>query len=514
MIPVLSAEQMRAFDRRASEERAVPSSILMENAGRGAAELIWRELVRRGAGRNVVVVCGAGNNGGDGFVVARRLLVLGADVATLLAVPADKLKGDALLNYRALVGVGGTVTELEIAHERLAEALERADVAVDALLGTGLDREVSPALAAVINELNRASCPKIALDLPSGLSADTGQPLGAAVEADVTITFAFPKLGLCTPQGAHYAGRVEVCDIGVPGDAGALNAGVQLLELPDIAALLEPRRVTLHKSSAGRVLIVAGSPGKLGAALLSARGAQRGGAGLVTIVSSPLASDALDQRVLEAMTERVRAEHPEELTELCLRADAVVVGPGLGLDQQGRSLTDAAVFGSQATKIVDADAITHFAGRGAELCRASNVVLTPHAGELGRLLGVSAEAVEQDRFSAVTRAVELTGAVVVLKGRFSIIGSPSGALRINPTGNPAMASGGSGDVLSGVIAAQACHLPAFEAAQAGVFVHGSAADEWAHRHSTDRGLLSHEIADLVPARLGACLAVRRGALPV
>ena len=508
MLPVLSAQQVRAFDRYASDALGVPSLELMENAGRGAADGILRLLSESGEpAPRVVVVAGAGNNGGDGFVVARRL-ISGASVRvkTFLALPAAKLSGDALTNYQALIDAGATVTELSDDTTELEAALAAAQLVVDALFGTGLDRDVTGFPARVIALINAAPGRKVALDLPSGVHADSGRVLGVAVQADYTFTFAHPKLGLCTPRGSGYAGRVEVCDIVEPTDPSATGISAAIVEPSDISRLLLPRQNTAHKSSAGRVLVVAGSPGKLGAALLSARGAQRAGAGLVTIATAPAVADALDHRVLEVMTARIDSASPEAtLQKLLGPSNAAVVGPGLGLDAAARRVVDAVVFGYDGPKLVDADAISHFAGRAAELSRAKNVVLTPHAGELGRLLDMPYEDVENDRFAAVARAVELTGAVVLLKGRFSIIGAPGAMPLLNPTGGPVLATGGSGDVLSGMIAALACELPPRTAAFVGAYLHGAAADAWAKSHRADRGLLAHEIADGLPSVLGDLL---------
>lgn len=510
MLPVLSAQQMRAFDRRASDVLGVPSLKLMENAGRGASEGILRLLSASAkTSPRVVVVAGAGNNGGDGFVVARRLAAAGVRVETCLALPAEQLSGDALTNYRALVEAGVTIIQLADDVAPLRAALAAADWVVDALFGTGLSRDITGFLADVIAVVNDAPGCKLALDLPSGLHADSGRVLGTCVRAQHTFTFAHPKLGLCTPRGAAFAGQVEVCDIVEPNEPSATGISAELIEASDIARLLAPRSTTLHKSSAGRVLVVAGSPGKLGAALLSAHGAQRAGAGLVTIATSPSAADALDQRVLEVMTARIDQASPEAaLQKLLAPCNAVVVGPGLGLDAAARRVVDAVVFGYDGPKVVDADALSLFAGRGAELSRASRVILTPHAGELGRLLGMPHEEVENDRFAAVARAVELTSAVVLLKGRFSIIGAPGSLPRLNPTGGPVLATGGSGDVLSGIIAALACELLPAQAAFVGAYVHGAAGDAWAKSRAADRGLLAHELADQLPQILGALVTAR------
>ncbi|MDF3066789.1 MAG: hypothetical protein K0R38_2390 [Polyangiaceae bacterium] len=506
MLPVLSAQQMRAFDRHATEVHGVPSLELMENAGRGATEGIQRlPVVSQSKSAIVVVLAGGGNNGGDGFVVARRLLGAGIKAKTLLAVPAEKLTGDALTNYRALVDAGAKVTELNEDVAPLAAALASANVVVDALFGTGLTREVSGFFAQVVGAIDAAECCKVSLDMPSGIEADTGRVLGVAVQADHTFTFAHHKLGLCTPVGSAHAGRVEVCPILESQDPSATGVSASLVERADVLRLLPVRGSTVHKSSAGRVLVVAGSPGKLGAALLSAHGAQRGGAGLVTIATAPAAADALDMRVLEAMTARLDSD--DALKGALQRCDVAVVGPGLGLDAAARRFVDGVVFGHEGPKVVDADGISHFAGRAEELRKAKGVVLTPHAGELGRLLGVPYQQVEEDRFGAVARAVALTGAVVLLKGRFSIVAAPGALPVVNPTGGPVLATGGSGDVLSGIIAALCCELPTREAAYAGAYLHGAAADAWAKSRGADRGLLAHEIADALPQALGELRSV-------
>jgi len=504
MLPVLSAQQMRAFDRHAEEALGVPSIELMENAGRGAAEAILRLLPEAaGEASRVIVVAGAGNNGGDGFVVARRLLSAKVPVETFVALPVAKLSPDARTNYDALIEAGASVVELDGDSAPLAKALEGAALLVDALFGTGLDRDITGFVAEVVEIMNRAKARKVALDLPSGLHSDTGRVLGCCVRADHTVTFAHPKLGLCTPRGSAYAGVVEVCDIAQPTDPRPTGLSAQIVEAFDVAQRLPARQSTLHKSSAGRVLVVAGSPGKLGAALLSAHGAARAGAGLVTIATSPAAADALDHRVLEAMTARIDPRSPAaSLEPLLRRCDAVVVGPGLGLDDAARELVDAIVFGFEGPKVIDADAISHFKARAAELSRAKAAVLTPHAGELGRLLGVDYELVEDDRFGSVARAVELTGAVVLLKGRYSIVGAPGAVPLLSPTGGPVLATGGSGDVLSGIIAALACDLEPRDAAFAGAYLHGAAADVWSEARGADRGLLAHEIGDELPRALG------------
>lgn len=514
MIPLLSREQIRAFDRCAIEECGVPSLVLMENAGRGAAEIVAQRAADRGG--PVRIVCGPGNNGGDGFVVARRLLSIGKPVSVLLASSHDRLSGDARANYNAWVGLGGPTVPVSETNGRLAEELGGAGVVVDALLGTGLDREVTGFFASVIDAINRASGRRIALDIPSGLDANTGRPLGVAVRADETVTFAEHKLGLWTSTGAEYAGRIIRVDIGVPSDlVGRVGSSARLLERSDVASWLLPRAVSTHKGSAGRVAVVAGSPGKTGAALLSARGALRSGAGLVTVCTFPEAAVALDARVLEEMTHRIDPANVEtSLDEALGSADSVVVGPGLGLGPDARRAVEHVVFASGVTKVVDADALTLLAGRLGDLrSAAGRIVLTPHPGEMARLLGSTTAEVEADRFAAVARAVSLSGAVVLLKGARTLVGAPGVQTVANPSGTPALATAGSGDVLAGVVAALTVGLEPFHAACAAAYTHGMSGEQWASARGQDRGLLAHEIADGVPAVL-AGLAAERSALPV
>lgn len=507
MIPVLSRAEMRAFDAHASNACQVPSLLLMENAGRGAAEVIARELgLAAGSGARVAIVCGAGNNGGDGFVVARRLLTLGASPHVYLLVKAEGLTGDARANHLAFVGLGGNVTELGPNDLRvLGSALESARAVVDAVFGTGLSREITGFLRYAIEFMNGARCPIFALDVPSGIDADTGAVLGVAVRAKTTITFAHAKLGLLTPSGLEHAGHLETVDIGVP-DTGLERIGYSaaIVEAADVLSALAVRSVTTHKGSAGRVTVIAGSPGHIGAALLVARAAMRAGAGLVTLAALPETSALLDQRVLEVMTARIDPSNIEgSLDALLERADSIAIGPGLGLDDTARRIVDHVVLRVAKTKIVDADAITHFAGRAQELRGApGEIVLTPHSGEIARLVGGTAEAVEADRFGTLARAVALTGCVVLLKGYRTLIGAPDERVAINATGTGVLATGGSGDVLTGITTAFGALLDVRRAAYAAAYVHGIAGERRSG-HGVDRGVLAHEIADEVPYALGA-----------
>jgi ADP-dependent NAD(P)H-hydrate dehydratase / NAD(P)H-hydrate epimerase len=502
VIPVLSRAEARALDRAASERGGVPSWELMENAGRGAAEAI---LVEHSTAKRFTVLAGRGNNGGDGYVVARYLAAAGRRVRVFATADPAAATGDAGTNLERLRSGGGTVESLaEGSLGVLEEALGTTDLVVDALYGIGLTRELQGLDRAVVECLNASSVPVVALDLPSGLDADRGVPLGVAVHARTTLTFAHDKRGLCTPVGSHHAGRVRVIDIGIPSELSRQTPfGSGMLEASDAASAFVARTSLSHKGSSGRVLVVAGSPGKVGAALLVAHAALRTGAGLVTIATHPDAAAAVEARVLEAMTVRVdRADPESSLAELLEHADAVVVGPGLGFDAVATRLVSHLTSRFEGKVVVDADALAAFSGKAHELARSpGRLVLTPHPGEMARLLGSSVADVEEDRFGAVARAVELTKATVLLKGAPTLIGAPGEPIAVCPTGHPVLATGGSGDVLSGCVGALLVGSDPFRAACAAAFVHGRAAAGLALRRGVDRGVLAHEIADEVPVTI-------------
>lgn len=509
MIPVLSRAQMRAFDKHAIEVCRVPSLVLMENAGRGAADVIERELLGgRADGKRVAIVCGTGNNGGDGFVVGRHLIARGARVEAWLAGEATKMTVDCRQNYDAFVGLGGRVDALApAALDPFRVSLAGSDVVVDALFGTGLDRPINELFAGIVTFINDARVRKVALDVPSGMNADTGGAMGTSVRADVTVSFAHLKLGHVTGQGAHLSGAVHVVDIGVPPSLRAEHSAT-LAEARDVRALFRPRPVDTHKYRAGHVAVLAGSRGKIGAALMSAHGALRGGAGAATIVTWPDAATALESRVVEVMTARIGngGVLAGEIDALLANKRAVVMGPGFGTDEAARAAVSHVLGSYSGPMVVDADALAVHANALEEFAVASGrAILTPHAGELARLLGMTSEDVESDRFGAARAAASRARAVVVLKGPYTVVAAPDGRLVVNPTGNPALATAGSGDVLAGLMGALACALPPFEAAWCAAYLHGAAGDAWKAKNG-DRGLLASSIADEVPAVLRDLLA--------
>jgi NAD(P)H-hydrate epimerase len=508
--PVLSRAEVRELDRRATAEAQVPSLELMERAGHGATELL---VTRFPGARAVVVVCGAGNNGGDGFVVARKLRAHGKIAQVFLLGEVARLRGDALTNARALTDAGGSFSCVsEDALPELERALAAADLVVDALFGTGLDRDLVGLPRAAVERMNAVSAPKLALDLPSGIDADTGVPHALAVRATVTATFAEAKRGLFTPSGSEHAGEVRVVSLEIPPElAERVGYTAFALDAGDIAPAIPRRGPASHKGTSGRVLILAGSPGTVGAGLLVAEGALRTGAGLVTLAGQPTTAAIYENRVLEAMTARLDPSEPEaSLAPLLARADVVALGPGLGLDAFARRVVEHVALRWPGLVVLDADALTCFEGRPEALAAAQGQrLLTPHPGELGRLLGTSAAGIEADRFGAVERAAARTGQTVLLKGAFTLVAAPGERVAVNPTGHPLLATGGAGDVLCGVLAALLVRSTPYRAACAGAYLHGLAASELARERRVDRGVLAHEVAAQVPVALARVLADAR-----
>ena len=516
MIPVATAEEMRRADRRATERYGVPSLLLMENAGRGAADALERALgpVR---GRRVAVVCGKGNNGGDGFVVARHLLGRGGRVSAWLVGRADDVRGDARVNLEALRRAGEPVTEApapaEAAFGRLRAALAEADVVVDAVLGTGVRGPATGAIAAAIEAINAAGSagrPVCALDLPSGLPSDGEAPAGPVVRAQVTVTFGLPKLGLVLPAGAAHAGRIEIADLGIP--RAWLEEGIPtaLLEAADVRASLPLRPTEAHKGSYGHLLVVAGSVGRTGAAVLACLGALRAGTGLVTCATPASQQPVVAAQLPEPMTEplpetaarTISTKAVERVVELLGRMDALALGPGIGLDPETRAAVEVLVRDVERPMVVDADALTALAGKPA-LCRAAPAprLLTPHPGEAARLLGCTIAEVQADRIASARRLAAESGAIVALKGARTVVADPDGRVTLNPTGNPGMATGGTGDVLTGVAGGLLAQgVASGVALGTAVYLHGLAGDLAAAARG-QAGLVAGDVAESLPSAI-------------
>lgn len=501
--PLVGAAGMRALDRHTIETIGVPAELLMESAGRAVAEAAL-ELRPRGAAVDVLV--GPGSNGGDGLVAARHLQLLGVAVRALCVGDPAALRGEAGANAARARAAG-------VALQSFALELAPAALLVDAIFGTGLARPVEGVAARAIDWIEAARARGslvLAVDLPSGLDADTGQPLGRAVCADATLTLGLPKLGLAQEPGRSLAGRVRVARIGIADSAPGLRAEAELWTRAGAGRRLPPRPRAGHKGSFGHVLVVAGSVGKTGAAALAAAGAGRVGAGLVTVACPAGLNDVMEGLCTEAMTapvpdtkERCFAAGAEDaLLGLAETRDVVALGPGIGTHPETVSLVRALAARLERPLVLDADGLNALGNAvGVLKARSAPSILTPHPGEAGRLLGISTQEVNRDRVGAARRLAESSGGVVLLKGAASVIAAPDGRVVLNPTGGPALATGGTGDVLTGVVVGLLAQgLDARDAAALGAFVHGLAADRLAARRG-GAGLLAGDVAAELPATL-------------
>jgi len=568
MWPLVSAEQMRALDADTIQCLGIPGAVLMENAGRGVVSALWA-LQHQGAldlyGNQVVVIAGPGNNGGDGMVVARYLHSHGVAVRVCLCADRERVRGDALLHMEAaersgttVVAYGGEAGASQVA--ALLQRLGRADVIVDALFGTGLKRAVDGPLSHVILAMNRSPACKVAVDLPSGLDADCGVPPGtggepaqnpAIVRADYTMTLGQPKLGLCGAPGFTYAGTIFVIDIGIPESLCARHGvRARLLDERCMLRLGQPRNPLGHKGSHGHLLVIAGSRGKSGAALMCTRAALRTGVGLCTLAApAELLDGALGGQLVEAMSHPYALEGAsgivvpsqlEQLLQASAGKHALAIGPGLPTGPGMKQALLGLLERSSAPMVLDADALNLLASELPALHAAAEagqrMILTPHPGEAARLLGQSIAQIQADRTSSARRLCQQSGAVVVLKGARTVIAAPdaglpvlsagensdhesaaapppasgSGPLSISPTGNAGMGSGGMGDVLTGMIGALlAAGWPAYEAACAGVYWHGLAGDLLQAQRAPGSILLAGDVIDaLDAARQHALQAVK------
>ncbi|MDO3379129.1 NAD(P)H-hydrate dehydratase [Geoalkalibacter halelectricus] len=507
---VLSAQQMREVDRRTIEDIGIPGAVLMENAGRGAAARIAARYADVFPGP-VLVLAGKGNNGGDGFVIARCLLEQGWQVSTLALAERSAYSGDAALNLEVLLrlsdAVGFACDETQLGSALAAGGNPR--LVVDALFGTGLSSAVRGHFAAAIAWLNAQSAAVVAVDIPSGVHADNGCVLGCAVQASLTLTFARPKIGHLVYPGAGLVGALEVVEIGIP--AALVEAcRPHNLWVDDEAArrLLPPRPAGGHKGTFGHLLVMGGSTGKSGAAALAADGAVRGGAGLVTLGCPAQLHDILEIKLTEPMTVPLpqvdgglSLQALESLLALSQDKQALALGPGLGQGEETGALVRRLVRDCPLPQVIDADGLNALAGH-LEIFSArepGTTVLTPHPGEMARLAGVAVADVQQDRVAFARAFAEAHGVVLVLKGARSLTATPDGRLYINASGNPGMASGGMGDVLTGLIGAfLAQGVEAGAAAALAVYLHGRAADRLALRLG-NAGLAATDLLREIPA---------------
>ena len=501
----LTAAQMRELDRRTIEELGLPGMVLMELAGRGVADSATELLP---SGGRFVVVAGPGNNGGDGYVAARHLLGRGRTGRVLLLGDPTRLTGDAAANRKLFLRLGG----VEVVDDGSAalQPLLDAGLVIDAIFGTGLQREVEGRRRVAIEAINGCARPVLAVDLPSGIDSDTGRCCGVAVRATRTVTFGCLKRGLVSGDGAACAGAISIVDIGIPpGFVAAIDARCEQIDEAQVRALVPAVGPTDHKGTRGHLLVVAGSAAKAGAAWLAARGALRAGVGLVTIVTSVGARSRMGAALPEVMAE-VFESGGEQLTAAdlaSLRAmanakNAVLVGPGLDHGSETAQVVADLLARLEVPAVVDAEALNLLAGRlDAFAAAGASLVLTPHPGEMARLLATTTREVQSDRLAAAVRCAEACRQVVVLKGARSVVAHPDGRIGVIPIECGALGTAGSGDVLGGVIGSLlARRLDPYQAALLGTYAHAVAGLSATDQASTGAPLAS-EIAEATGAVL-------------
>jgi NAD(P)H-hydrate epimerase len=515
---ILNVAQMREADRLTIEEIGIPSLVLMENAGRQVVAAIEAAYESRLDGR-VAVLCGRGNNGGDGFVVARTLVQRGIDASVFVMGPVAGIRGDARINLDILGRLGVTVVEIgdEQTWELHFSEISQCTLIVDAIFGTGLTSPLGGMMETVVADVNASGIPIVAIDLPSGLSADTPQLIGDCIDASLTVTLAAPKLPLVLPPGEAQAGDVVIADIGIPSDVidGLEGPRIELLTPEQLRPLVGPRAPDSHKGDYGRVTVIAGSRGKTGAAHLAAMGALHSGAGLVTVATPSRCLPIVAAMAPEYMTEGLPEGNGDSLspgavdTALALEHDVIACGPGLGRDAAVALFVRALVDRATVPLVLDADALTVLADDPGMLTgrEEREIIITPHPGEMARLIGSSVEEVQGNRIEVAGNFAASHRIYVVLKGHRTIIATPEGHIFINPTGNAGLATGGTGDVLTGMIAAWLAQLLDAEAAcRLAVFVHGAAGD----LAESAVGQVAMIATDVV-ARLGEALTRLTGA---
>ena len=506
---VLNTDQMREADRRTIEDIGIPSVVLMENAGRqavAAMEAAFEDL----ATSRVGVICGRGNNGGDGFVVARTLIQRGIETMVFLLGSVAEIRGDARTNLEILGRIGVTVVEITDAQEWELHSTEisECDVIVDAILGTGFRGRLSGLLETVVADVNSLSAPVVSIDLPTGVSADTQVLEGEAIDASMTVTLAAPKIPLVFPPADSHAGDLVIADIGIPHPVIDEVEGqyLELLTREQMRELVPVRAPESHKGDFGRVLVIAGSRGRTGAAHLAAMGALKSGAGLVTVATPHSCLPIVAAMAPEYMTEPL-----EETTSgtidfgavdrvLDMQTDVIALGPGLGQAPGTAAFVQALVERAGVPLVLDADALNAFVGDPERLVGRDgvDVIITPHPGEMARLLGVSVEEVQRDRLGTARDFAAAHRVHVVLKGNRTVIAAPDGRTFVNLTGNAGMATGGTGDLLTGMIAAWFAQLLDAEAAsKLAVYLHGTAGD----LAEADEGEVALTAGDLM-TRLG------------
>jgi len=505
---VLTTAQMVTVDRSTIVEIGIPGVVLMENAGRRIAE-IAADILGGVHEKNIVILCGKGNNGGDGYVVARYLFERAANVHVVLTSQPEQIKGDAVLNLTIIRRLGIRAEAYNA--EKLDNLLSSADLVVDALLGTGVTGELKGVFREIVEKANQRRTVKLAVDLPTGMNADTGAVTNVCFQANHTVTMGFLKRGLLFSPGRERAGRTHVAEIGFPASVLAkLNVSCSRTTPEDVAARLPRRNPNAYKNQCGEVLTIAGSTGMTGAAALTAESALRVGAGLSILAIPKSLNHILEQKLTEVMTLPVDEEKPggwcaaakAQLAEKLTWAKSIAVGPGMGADEGAFALVKWLLQGFVGPFVIDADGLNCLQGN-TELIKNSkaDLIITPHPGELSRLLSISKVEILANPVETAIHAAKSLKVIVVLKGGPTVIANPQGETFINSTGNAGMATAGMGDVLTGIIAGLLAQgAQPFDAAIVGVYLHGAAGDS-VKETAGEAGLLAGDVLSAIPSAL-------------
>jgi len=510
-LKVCTAAQMRSIDLRTIETFGIPGMVLMERAGLAVASAITEGSSP--LPQEACIVCGTGNNGGDGFVIARELARKEVRVRVFLIGSPDRMKKDARRNYDILAHLGIPVKRVSSRGHLSLPAQGSSSIVVDALFGTGLQREVTDLPADIIRKINASSLRVLSVDIPSGISSDTGQVMGEAVRAAQTVTFGLPKVGHVLYPGTIYAGHLTVTDIGFPPQAVEMeDIRLETLDTEDIAGILPGRPVDGHKGTFGHLLVLAGSRGKVGAALLAGLAALRTGCGLVTLALPESLALEATRKFPEVMTLPLPETSEGTLSRKALpdilryskKTSAVAVGPGLSVNADIMILVREVLSKVRKPTVADADAINALMGDAAFLKGIKRrIAITPHPAEFGRLMDCETVMVQADRLGAVRSFTDRYHHVLALKGAHTLVGGPEGRICINLTGNSGMGTAGSGDVLTGMTGALlAGGLAPFDAARAAVHLHGLAGD-LAAAAKDERSLIARDIIDRIPEAFGS-----------
>lgn len=515
---VVTAEEMRNIDSQTINEVGIPGAVLMENAGLGVVHAIVNDFPASEFNR-VSIFVGKGNNGGDGLVVARHLIKRGYNVNIYILSESEKFSGDALINLQIAQKMNLPM-QFILSEEQLTlhkDIISHSDIIVDSIFGTGLKGAVRGLAGDVIEFLNSTGIPIIAIDLPSGLDADFGKVEGACIRADLTVTMALPKRGLLLFPGAKYVGNLDVADIGIPdGIVDSQGIAVNLIQPSFASGLLPARPPDGHKGLFGRAFLLAGSVGLTGAATMASQSALRVGAGLVTLGIPKSLNPIMEVKLTEAMTvalaetedHSIAMRASNKIMSLIENVDVIAIGPGLSRNSETSSLVRKLCREVKIPKVIDADGLNALAdGKKVLKELGSNTVLTPHPGEMSRLIDRPISEIQADRINIAMDFAKENGVVLVLKGVPTVIATPDGEAYLNSTGNPGLASGGTGDVLTGAIAGFIAQgLSAKDAAILGVFVHGLAGDLVAEEKG-NAGMIAGDVIEYLP------LAIKQLALP-